>query len=455
MRCLSKIPAIGPTLHRIKIMPLGSLLLPLLLLSLPSLQDAEEAADAPAKEPAPVEAAEKAEEKKRVAPPTEQRTIWLSLVGDSWRSLDDPGANSLPKALRELSGSREGVFEAIDAPRYLLIRRLSGCEMAIDAFMLDEEAMMRAGEFVPLDDSHLDTPRGEGIAFDCEWNRDALAARVSAVYVPDGSDGVYGLWLITTDNTPFRKMRAQLSSLLERSWKSDKIETPGAYSAILNGHELSFKLGVGNAIRFRPLETFVSGHADFMQQIEEANPEFLISYARQWRDEKRGVILSYQIAGTDVNLGPTTPFVQWLAGVFQQLRRVDKDKGDIPLELIHFEDARTEVVSDEELKQHYENNERAPEAGVILKVILPRSPYARVCRMNWTEPQEDGTTVFGRVWFVELRDYHRSRSEIVTGATAVMLLAEANREEDLDLLEKSLEFSSCPRSSENRFPALD
>ena len=451
-------------------MPIGSPLLPLLLLPFLSVDDPPQPADDP---PAPQETADDAttdphaghgapdamadEEEEpfiATAQPTEQRARWFTLAGEEWRSVDDPGAYTLPKVLTTLGGVREGVFAAVDAPRYLLIRRWSECAEVIDAFIPDEEAMNREGEFIPVADRPLDVPGGEAIAFDCEWNVKEFSARIAALYVPEKDGSILALWLVSADDTPFEKLQKELSGWMKRYGRAEKLDDPVLYSAILSEHELSFRLSAKKAFDFQPRDVVTADHANFMLQIDEANPEFLISFARQWHDEKRGIHLSYQLAGTDVNLGPSNPFVHWLSGVFQRIMRVDKDKGDIPIELIHLEDARTEVVSDEELKAHFENNERAPEAGVILKVMLPRSPYARVCRLQWPQTEPDGTMSYGRAWFIELRDYHRSRSEIVTGAMVVMILAEAPTEEALDLLEASLTFTSRPLDPATRFPRL-
>jgi hypothetical protein len=397
---------------------------------------------------------------------------WAQSVDEAWRPLDDPEAEGLPEGLRVLPGTREAVFESPTAPRFLLVRRFAEAGALVDAFMADEEGLRRHGELVPLDDRPLTLSGREAISFDCEWNDDTLAARVSAFYFQEKDGTTRGLWLVTTDDLDFGRMRDELQSATKRFLKSDELEAQDAYSAILLGHDLSFSLKYSakdsnapkDSIRLRPAATPAADLA-FLNDIDEANPQFRISHLRHWAHEERGVSLSYQIFAHDMNLGPKTPFVHWLAGVFQELRRIDKEKGDFPLELVHLPAVTTNVPGDEEVAQHFRNNERAPEDGVILKVYLPKSPFPHVCQIRWNEPEkpaEEGTETteegalptkeHGWARFVELREYRRGRSELITRVYVVFLLARADDPADLELLESKLDLAIRPLEGAARFP---
>ena len=372
-------------------MPLGSHLLPLLLLPLLPLQDGSVTAD----DSAAVEVAEDGSALEEptpppVAQPTEHSAAWLGIIGEPWRSLDDPGARTLPDPLRQLPGKREAVFESLASPRFFIVRHLSEVEDAIDAFVRDEEAMNRQGELIPLADRVLEGANGETLVFDCEWTWNSLTARVSAIYVPIESGRVRSLWLVTTEDTPFETLQAELEAALMRHDEPSGPAPPASYSALLNDHAISFDLRITDEIRLQPVEMVEADHADFVHQILEENTEFLGSHTRQWQDEDHGTKLSYQIVVHDLNLGPDPAFVHWLSSVFQLFLREDEEEGDVPVELIHLENARTEIVDDETLKRHFVNNRRASQAGVILEVVLPRSPYARARRLSWVRLERTG-----------------------------------------------------------------
>ena len=108
-------------------------------------------------------------------------------------------------------------------------------------------------------------------------------------------------------------------------------------------------------------------------------------------------------------------------------------------------------MDDAAVEQHYKNNARAPEGGVILKVFLPKSPFASICRLRWSDGEAlDAGAGFAQ--FVELREYRRSRSEVITRVTVAMLLARAEVEADLDLLEDQLGLATRPLPPDLRFP---
>ena len=334
-----------------------------------------------------------------------------------------------------------------------MLQKLGHREDAIDAFVQDEESMNRpGGELIPLADRALEGMDGEPLVFDCEWIWGSITSRISAIYVPIESGRLRSLWLVTAEDTPFETLQAELEATLLRLDEPSTPALPERYSALLNDHTISFNLCFADEIRLRPVEMVEADHADFVHQILAENTEFFGSHARQWQDEERGTKLSYQVVVHDLNLGPDPAFLHWLSSVFQLYLREDKEKGDVPVELIHLERARTEVVDDQTLKRHFENNVRASAAGVILEVVLPRSPYARARRLSWVRAKEDGSQLFSRAWSMELRHYHRVRGEIVTRVAVVMLRAEARSQADIDLMEANLDFASQPLDRTGRFP---
>jgi hypothetical protein len=387
--------------------------------------------------------------------PTEYSPAWLGVLDETWRSLDNPGASTLPEPMRRLVGRKEAIFESITESRLFFVRTFADCEMPIDAFVGDEEVMNSEGEFIPLADRALEGANGEMISFDCEWVRDSVTARISALYTFTASGEVRSLWLMAADDTPFEELQAELQAIVERFEEGPGQSLPESYTAILNGHQLSFNVSVADEIQLQPVESIDADHALFVTDVMEANPQFQSSHTRQWRDEERDVMLSYQVVSHDLSIGPDRAFVQWLSTNFQIFLREDERKWDIPVELIHLEEARTEVVDDETLEQHIQNNLRGPQVGVVLEIVIPRSPYARVCRLSWSRLQADEKELFGRQWVIGLRHYHLVRGETVTGVSAVMLRAEARSEADLDVLEASLAFTSRPLEGGGRFPLLD
>jgi hypothetical protein len=437
-------------------MSLGIHSLPFMLLSILPLQEVdnpsdqgqvtEPSEDLPAAEvvvdpPAPV--------------PTELSPVWLGVPDESWRPLDDPGAVTLPDPLLKLEGKREAAYEAISSSCLLLVRSFPSGTTGIDAFVADEEVMGRTGEFIPVADGELESASGRALTFDCEWTWLSLTARVSTLYAQSPTGEWISLWIISADLAPFEELQAVLAETLARFNERDGLAALDRYSAYLNGHEFSFNLNIDDQLQLQPTGAIDGQHARLLAGVLELNVTMLGSHARQWRDEKRGVTLSYQILSHDVAMGPKTPFVEWLGSGLQSELRVDVNKGDTPIELIHLENARTETVSDEALEKHYKNCERTDGPGVILEVYLPQSPLARACRLRWRRPLQGTPEKFGRAWFVELRRYHLSRGELVTGVSIVMLRAEAPTKQALDLMEAALDFRAQPNEPGSRFPGLE
>jgi len=421
-------------------MPLGSILLTLL-----ALLGAQDVTD--------------------VVPATEPGASarWLQAVDATWRPLDDPNHEAQPVAVRKLSPILEAAFESTLGPRLLIARDLGVHESPIDAFVPDEEAMVKHGELIPVSDRPVEIAGQEALALDCEWSYEGGASRVAALYSRAESGTVRSLWLVTTEDVGFEELQAELTSTLQRFLKTTEPASTDVYSATLLGHEISFHLraveeavtngegSVEHAIVLAPVAQPREDDAAFIALIAEANPQFDTAVVRQWADAERGVSLSYQVFATDLSLGPESQFVRWLAGVYQQAQRVDEERGDVPVELIHNPEAKTRVVADDVVEAHYKNNARAPDGGVILKVFLPRSPFAGICRLRWSDGEALDAGA-GFVQFVELREYRRSRSEVITRVTVLMLLARAEDEADLELLEGQLGIITRPLEPDLRFP---
>ena len=101
------------------------------------------------------------------------------------------------------------------------------------------------------------------------------------------------------------------------------------------------------------------------------------------------------------------------------------------------------MVSEAQVQQHYRNNKKAAEVGVILQTFLPRSPFANAARLRWTEGEGEATEHVLAL-YVELRSYPQSRTETINRATMVVLQARAKSAADLALLEAGLDFESTP-----------
>ncbi len=439
-------------------MPLGSYL-PFLLLPLLPVQDGSVSPELPAvQEVEPLDQTEQASEVEVEAEadtpqpvPTEYTCGWLSAVGSSWLPLDDPSAHVLPEPLLRLKGVRDGLFESSNSSSLLLIRNLAELQTQVDGFMADEEVLALQGEFMPLEDRSIDGISGPSTAFDCEWKFGELATRVATLYVTTPEGLILALWIVTLSDRPFLEMQQELEGIATRYLKGEGAPLT-RYTARINAHEIAFSLGTGPDLTLLPLPEIDLEHSTTSQSIRRVNPSFLVSFNRQWADAKSGISLSYQVVQHDLGFGPPNPFVHWIAGVYQSAVRGDIDKGDAPRELLHLEQVRTEVISDEAMARHYKNCQRTRDVGVILEVLLPRSPYARVCRLNWARPQDGEPNFFGRMWFVELRHYHPGRGETVTGTSVLILRAQAKTLGELNALEESMDLSTRPIGSEGRFP---
>ena len=101
------------------------------------------------------------------------------------------------------------------------------------------------------------------------------------------------------------------------------------------------------------------------------------------------------------------------------------------------------VVSAVELERHYRNNKKAADAGVILQVYVPRSPFARALRLRWTEGEGEELEHVLAI-YVELRSYPRVRSETVTRSALVVLQVRSADPEALSAFERGLDFESEP-----------
>lgn len=375
----------------------------------------------------------------------------LTLLGSSsiedWISIDDPDYARLPIALRSLPHEEQAIFESSEKPWFLIARRVRLESDGFAVFAADEKQMSRHGEFIPKDEDIAEVKGGEAIQFEAEWEQQGTKSRILALYSPDRtSDGetLLAVWLIAPEEFSARRMLPELKSCLRDLRKGFAPPTEDTYASLLNGHALSFALRAGrgrNALSLESVEAPAPGDGFFFESIAAKYKQFHTSIARNWRDDGRDLTLSYQVYQYDVGLAPKVPFLYWIAESLQLALRTNKDEGDVPIELLHLENALTSVVSDEEVRHHYGNNKRAPDAGVILQTFLPRSPYARACSLRWTDAKS-GRPSFALL--VELRTYPRSRSETVTRSSIVMLLARAGKSERLDALEEGIAFASTP-----------
>ena len=363
---------------------------------------------------------------------------------DDWIAVDDPDLSRIPTALRFLPNEEQAVYESAKKPWILIARRVSLVSDAVAAFAEDEKVMSKRGKFVPVDEDYMEIRGGEAAYFECEWELKGHRSRILAVYAPAEGDALHVLWIIAPESDAARKLRPELKACLRDLRKSLKPPTEATYGSILNGHALSFALRTGRGRNTISLESIArpnENDAAFFEHITAKHKHLHTAISRNWRDDNRDLDLSYQIYQTDTALGPKAPVVHWLAEQLQVFVRRNKDDGDVPVELLHIEDARTSIVSAEEVAHHYGNNRRAPDAGVILRTFLPRSPYARACRLRWTDEKTGRPSL---ALFVELRTYPRSRSETVARTSVVMLLARAGKQGPLDAFETDLEFTSRP-----------
>ena len=314
-----------------------------------------------------------------------------------WIPVVDPELRELPAAVRGLDFSERRVYQSRTGPRVLVVRRHLEEEYLVDAFMADEEKMMSWGEFVPVGDMQFDIDGREVFASDCEWTLDDAASRVSALYTYDDEDTVLSLWLVDSALTEFDPLRDEVEAAV--SVFAATIEPPqeGDFEAVLLKHVIGFGAHVAGGppsgdsaggLHFVPAEPR-PGDTSFFDAVTGVNPQFEAATLGRWLDPERDVSLTLQVFMTDTGLGPKEPFVDWVASQVQVWRRVDRDKGDAPIEIIHVPTTTTSVISDAEVARHYANNERAPEAGVILQTYLPKTPFCRAARLRWSGPVEE------------------------------------------------------------------
>ncbi len=376
---------------------------------------------------------------------------------DDWIAIDDPDLARLPIALRQLPSVERVVYEGAKRPWFLIARRLTAAGStdeadAVAAFAADEKKMGPHGEFIPIDEEYTEIRGGQATLFESEWTQDGEASRILAAYAAGDDGALYAFWIVAPKSESERKLLSELKACMRELRRSLKPPTGDTYASLLNGHALSFALRTGRGRNTISLESVAdAGDAAFFDMIVEKHKWVHADIARDFRDEARGLSLSYQIYQADTGFGPKVPFLHWVAERLQASIRRNKDEGDTPVELLHMENARTAVVTPEELARHYAQNQRAPEAGVILQTFVPRSPFARACRLRWVDPTTREPCL---ALLVELRTYPRSRSETVSRNSVVMLLARASGAELLDSFEADLAFTSAPLESAAPLAAL-
>jgi hypothetical protein len=363
---------------------------------------------------------------------------------DEWIAVDDPDLARLPAALRSLPNAEQVVYESAKNPWFLIARRVRLEGDGVAAFAADDKVMRGRGDFVVTSDDRLEVRGSPAFLFECEWELQGERSRILALYDAEVEEDVlHALWIVAPESVPTRKLLTEVKICFFELRSSLKPDTDETYASILNGHALSFSLKSGrgrNAIELESVDRTGENDTLFFESVLAKN-RLPADVVRNWRDEDRDLSLSYQIFQTDMGFGPRSPFLHWIAAKLQLFVRGDRDDGDAPVELLHLENARTTVVTEEELERHYANNRRAPESGVILETFVPRSPYARACRLRWTDA---GTGRAALALLVELRTYPRSRSETVSRTSIVLLLAHAPERELLDVLETGLELESRP-----------
>lgn len=367
-------------------------------------------------------------------------------VEGAWVPLDDPAEASFPTALRGLPAEAEQAYEAAGGDALLIARQLEG-DLPVEAFMADEELVTAAAELVPLEERAFEAPGGEGLVFGCTLTRAETALSVTALYAPRAEHGLLALWLVERAGADFETSASTLEALVPRFASSVVPAHAPRYRTILLDHEVSFALTGGSgdsAFSLQPAPAPRAADLDVLEDELAKHPTFAGAAVRQWADPERGLELSFQVLRADVALGIKDPVVHHVAESLQNLLRPEpEEEGHVPIELLHVEDARTRVVSDEEVADHYARNQRAAEAGVILQVYLPRSPYARVARLRWQEGEGEAAEHVLAL-FVELRSYPRSRSETINRTTLAMFRGRARTAADLEALEEGLAFASRP-----------
>jgi len=362
---------------------------------------------------------------------------------DDWIPIDDPDLQRLPGALRLLPHTERAAFESVKAPWFLLARRVPDTGGFAEAFAADEAVLSKHGKFIPIDEDYFKIRGVEALFLECEWQKGEASMRAAGLYAPGADGQLTVLWIAAPAGAHPRSQLTELKACYRSLRLSFEAESSDVYRSILNGHELSFELRSGRGRKAVLLERVPAADAAdraFFDRTTAAHGWLVADIARNWRDEDRGLSLSMQLFRMDTGLGPKAPFILWVADLLQAFVRRNKDEGDAPVELLHLENARTRVVSQEEIEHHYANNRRAPDAGVILKTFIPRSPFARACRIRFDGKDSRPSLAI----FVELRAYPRSKSETVTRACVVMLLARADDAADLDQLEEALAFRSEP-----------
>jgi len=363
---------------------------------------------------------------------------------NDWIPIDDPELIRLPASLRLLPHASRAAFESTKADWFLLARRVPDSGGFEAAFAADEAVLSRQGELVPIDEAYL-TIRGIDTLFlECDWEKDGASMKVAGLYASSSEGELTVLWIAAAADVSSKGVLSELKSCFRGLLDSFEPSASDTYRSILNRHQVSFGLRSGrgrDALVLQPAQTVPAADRAFLDRTLAANPWLVAGVVRNWRDAEHGVSLSLQVFQRDTGLGPQDPFVVWLASQLQLFVRGDEADGDVPVELIHLEGARTWVVTEEELDWHYANNKRAPDAGVILRTFVPASPFARACRLRFHDPGDPRPSL---ALFVELRDYARNKGETVTRTSVVLLLARAPEAARLRELEESLGFRSEP-----------
>ncbi len=377
--------------------------------------------------------------------PLEATALSDSADAGEWIRVDDPDFHRLPVALEKLPYVQRTAYESLEEPTVLLVRRLEPTEEVIDAFVADEELLQPYGELIPEGEDFFEVGGREGMLFECSWQLAGVPSQAIAYYLPI-EDATLSVLLVTTGDTKASKLAKRVRSLAKGFAESLHMEDETRYRAQLLTHELSFQLRIKDkhgTIQFERAAETAEVDRSFHTSVMDANPQFKDAYVGDWVDERNGLTLSYQLIQHDSGMGPEDPLTRWLAGQLQTSVRGEKELGDAPVEELHLPEAQTAVVSEEEIARHYAAAVRAPEAGVILKTYIPRSPYSRVYRVRWHDPE---TLLENTCLLLEIRRYPRGRigRETVMRSNAVLLFARAEERELLDRWEAGLAFRSRP-----------
>ncbi len=359
--------------------------------------------------------------------------------GAMWTPLDDPDADPLPQALRDLPNVARSVFRKRGAPRFLLARQLAAGASPFDAFVADEEHMTQFGEFFPETDDVVELAEREVVVFGCDWTNFDVAARIAAAYAETDDGAVRSVWVVGAQSEDPDSLSADAVEALRDLLHTLNPTSGTTHRAILMQHDLSFSLGAG----MKSVDTPREIDTKFFKAITVVNPQFSAGIVRQWEDEAAGASLSYQVLATNTGLGPKDPFVYFLAGQLQTYERGNPDDGDAPIEVLFAPEVETRVIDDAELARHFASNKRAPDAGVILEVYLPKFPFARVCQLRW-QGGIPGSEEFAFSRLVELREYRRSRSETVARCCVVMITGRAQTAQARDALLAQLDIAAKP-----------